>query len=267
MKQRIERLFPQFARAYRLWRDRRMNARRKINPTKLGFDFIGVESMPFTREASGEVALLRRRLSQADAFIDVGANCGFYTLLACQAGVPTLSFEPNGQNYQFLLQNLSHNNYVAEAFQMALSDRPGVMKLFGGGEGASLVPNWGGMRSTYSQLVAVNSLDNLLGGRFGGAQLLIKVDAEGYEYTILSGASGLLARTPAPVWLVEHGLTENYDGGVNPNYLALFERFWGHGYSAYVADAAQTPVQRADVERWLANGKRGFGDVNFIFIK
>ena len=267
MRKIIDSVFPSLARFYRHWRDTRIATSRKILPTSLGFNFIGVESMPETRVASGEVALLRGYLAKSDAFIDVGSNCGFYSMLACQAGVPVLCFEPNAENYQFLLRNISHNRFVAEAYQMALSDRPGVLELFGGGEGASLVPNWGGMRSTYSQLVAANTLDNLTAGRFLGARIFVKIDAEGHEFPILAGAGNLMSRTPSPIWLIEHGLTENYDGGINPNFLALFEKFWAMGYSSHVAEEGQVAVTRSDVERWVASGKRDFGGVNFIFRK
>ena len=115
MRKIIDSVFPSLARFYRHWRDTRIATSRKILPTRLGFNFIGVESMPETRVASGEVALLRGYLAKSDAFIDVGSNCGFYSMLACQAGVPVLCFEPNAENYQFLLRNISHNRFVAEA--------------------------------------------------------------------------------------------------------------------------------------------------------
>jgi len=267
MKKILDNLFPDLAKFYRRVRDKRIVSMRKFRATKLGFDFIGVESMPESRIASGEVGLLQRYLAQADQFIDVGANCGFYTLIACKAGVPVICFEPNAENYQFILKNLHHNKFTAEAFQIALSNEPAVLELFGGGEGASLVPNWGGMRNTYAQLVCADTLDNLLSARFGKNNLFIKIDAEGHEFEILTGAAKLLKQSSAPIWLIEHGLTENYEVGINPNFMQLFEIFWQEGYQSFTSCDKKLTVVRADVERWIANSRRDFGGINYLFIK
>jgi len=266
MKALIEAGFPSLARSYRLWRDRRAFARRRMRPTTLGFDFIGVEGMPESRSASGELQLLRDLLQSTEVFVDVGANCGLYTLISCHAGVPALAFEPNQENFQLLLRNLAHNRCrIAEAFQIALSSKPGVMPLFGGGEGGSLESNWGGMTNTYSRLVSVNTLDNLIAGRFPDGRMVIKIDVEGHEYGVLSGAEKLLARAPAPSWLIEHGFRENFSDGINPRFLEVFERFWSHGYESYTADTDRQPVRREDVQRWMLKGERDFGDMNYLF--
>jgi hypothetical protein len=62
MKKFLDKFFPGFAAWYRLRRDQRLFAAQRMRPTGLGFDFIGVESMPESRVASGEVALLRELL-------------------------------------------------------------------------------------------------------------------------------------------------------------------------------------------------------------
>src|SRR5262249_26667264 len=154
-----------------------------------------------------------------DVFVDVGANCGIFSLLAGKAGIPTIAFEPNLDNFNLLLTNLHHNGCVGvESFPIALSKTPGVLPLFGGGEGASLERNWGGMASTYSRMVAVNTLNNLVAARFSRERLLIKIDVEGHEFDVLAGAAALLARSPAPRWLLEHGFTENFAGKINPHF-------------------------------------------------
>jgi FkbM family methyltransferase len=153
-----------------------------MRPTSLGFDFIGVEGMPESRTASGEVALLRELLREWDLFVDVGANCGLYTLIACHSGVPVLAVEPNDLNFRRLKQNLLHNRYEkAEALNVAIGEEKGKCLLYGGGEGASLLKNWGGMASTYAREVEVETLDGLLNSRPSADCLLIKVDVEGHE--------------------------------------------------------------------------------------
>jgi len=239
-----------------------------MRPTALGFAFIGPDGMPESRTVSGEVAMLRELLRGRDLFVDVGANCGLYSLIACHAGVPVLAIEPNDLNFRRLQENLVHNRYEkAEALNVALGEVKGKCLLYGGGEGASLLKNWGGMASTYAREVEVETLEGLLRSRPSTERILIKIDVEGHEPAVLSGARGLLMREKAPTWIIEHSFRENQDGGVNPRFLDLFELFWNAGYQCLTFDRERRIVRRDDVDRWLRTGVRDFGDVNYIFQK
>jgi FkbM family methyltransferase len=268
MKKFLDKFFPGFAAWYRFRRDRRLFAAQRMRPTALGFEFIGVDGMPESRTASGEVDTLRELLRGRDLFVDVGANCGLYTLIACHAGVPVLAIEPNDLNFRRLQENLVHNRYEkAEALNVALGEVKGKCLLYGGGEGASLLKNWGGMASTYAREVEVETLEGLLRSRPSTESILIKIDVEGHEPAVLSGARGLLMREKAPTWIIEHSFRENQDGGVNPRFLDLFELFWNAGYQCLTFDRERRIVRRDDVDRWLRTGVRDFGDVNYIFQK
>ena len=268
IKKIVERLFPRFASWYRMRRDLRLFEAQRMRPTALGFAFIGPDGMPESRTVSGEVAMLRELLRGRDLFVDVGANCGLYSLIACHAGVPALAIEPNDLNFRRLRENLVHNRYEkAEALNVALGEVKGKCLLYGGGEGASLLKNWGGMASTYAREVEVETLEGLLRSRPSTERILIKIDVEGHEPAVLSGARGLLMREKAPTWIIEHSFRENQDGGVNPRFLDLFELFWKAGYQCLTFDRERKMVRRDDVDRWLRTGVRDFGDVNYIFQK
>ncbi len=268
MRKFIEKFFPGLAIRYRSWRDMRMFMAQVMRRTSLGFDFIGVPGMPESRTASGEVTLLRELLRGRDLFVDVGANCGLYTLIACHSGVPVLAVEPNDLNFRRLKQNLLHNRYEkAEALNVAIGEEKGKCLLYGGGEGASLLKNWGGMASTYAREVEVETLDGLLGDRAKAERVLIKVDVEGHELAVLAGARDLLARPVAPTWIMEHSFRENQEGKVNPRFMQLFEIFWAAGYVCHTFDLERRAVERADVQRWIASGIRDYGGVNYLFSK
>lgn len=268
IKKLTERFFPRFAAWYRQRRDRRLFAAQRMRPTSLGFDFIGVEGMPESRIASGEVALLRELLRGRDLFVDIGANCGLYTLIACHSGVPVLAVEPNDLNFRRLKENLVHNRYEkAEALNVAIGDEKGKCLLYGGGEGASLLKNWGGMESTYAREVEVETLDRLINSRPETDRILVKVDVEGHELAVLAGARDLLAGPVAPTWIMEHSFRENQEGKVNPRFMELFELFWAAGYVCHTFDSERRAVERADVERWIASGIRDYGGVNYLFSK
>lgn len=228
----------------------------------------GAKHMAESRLESGELPLFVSLLERTDVFVDVGANCGLFTLMALKAGIKTVSIEPNLENIEILLFNLRDYKFTdVEVFPVAVSCQPEILPLFGGGEGASLLKNWGGMTNTYSRLVPVNSLDNLLAGRFSRERLLIKLDVEGQEFHVLQGAVKLMERNSDSMWIIEHGLTENFAGKSNPHFIELFEMFWNRGYSCFTADDQKRPIHSDDVVRWMDSGKRDFGYLNYLFCK
>jgi hypothetical protein len=109
-------------------------------------------------------------------------------------------------------------------------------------------------------------LDHLLAGRFPNQRLIIKIDVEGAEYQVLSGALETVARQPRPIWLIEVCFTEYHPDGINPDYLRIFQLFWDHGYICIATDEARTLVRSADVARWLSNGVRDLDTFNYVFI-
>lgn len=251
----------------RLWRQSRDELKyRRLKPykTSYGFKLYGDANLDSSREASHEIETVEALLKQGAALVDIGANVGLFSCYAHSRGTPVLAVEPQPRNVQLLLRNLSINKFDVEVLPIALADKVGVLPLYGGGQGASLSKGWGGMKATYSTLVPVSTLDSILAGRFEGLPLVVKIDVEGHEKQVLMGAEKTLGRENVS-WLVEHGLTENFDG-VNPNFRALFEIFWDKGYEAHSVEASRA-VTSEDVDRWVAQKRRDFGGIDLLFKK
>lgn len=215
-----------------------------------------------------EVALILRILPKVDVFVDIGANLGYYTCLALQQGKPVVAFEPQAQNLRCLMQNLVANGWQnkAEVFPLALSHKPGLLTLYGAsGPSASLVRNWAGYSSRYSQTVPVSTLDHILGTRYAGQRLLVKIDVEGAEYQVLKGAVDTLVLNPKPVWLLEICLEEFHPDGQNPDFLAIFQLFWDNGYKAFTANSATQSVTPREVHAWLGAKHATSGTFNYVF--
>jgi FkbM family methyltransferase len=147
---------------------------------------------------------IKARLQPGDTFIDVGANIGYYTLLASHlvgGGGLVLAFEPSQPNLARLADNLTLNKCQnVLLYSVALSDADTVAKLslpWHINYGVASLGNGPSSRGPdcFSQgytLTATKPLDDLVSPtRFAG-RLTVKIDAEGHEPQVLKGMEKLL---------------------------------------------------------------------------
>jgi FkbM family methyltransferase len=196
-----------------------------------------------------ERALVERLLPSVEAFLDVGANHGFYTCMAASRGVDTAAVEPERGNLHFLYSNVRRNGFSnVEVYPVAVAAAPGVMSLYGDGDMASLVPHWAGVSDRFRQDVAVSTIDLLFGCRLKDRPLLIKMDVEGAELDVLRGSQELLSQSARRHWLIETFpfRVEDEARAANANFPLLFECMFDHGYGCERVDD-RSPVQSADV--------------------
>lgn len=237
--------------------------------TPLGFRLAGDARMERGHYEPTEVQILEKLLPDTDVFINIGANIGYFTLLAAQMGVHTVAIEPLDANLKLLYKNVAANGWQdrVEIFPLALGERAGLVELFGGHTGASLIPGWAGTPPHHRRLVPCSTLDTVLGHRFQGQRCTILVDIEGVEHAMLTGAAGILAQTPKPTWLIEIQTSNQQPDGIgfNPHFLATFELFWAAGYTAWTADADPQPMDPAHIRRVWQEKRPGQPTLNYIF--
>jgi len=215
-----------------------------------------------------EVELIKSTLTKSDVFVDVGANIGLYTCLARSLGKYAIAFEPQPHNLECLYLNLNSNNWQdTEVFPLGLSNKPGLLTLYGAsGPSASLVSGWAGYSTQFKRIIPVNTLDTFLGKRFEGKKLFIKIDVEGAEYNVLLGALKTLSMSPRPTWFIEICLDEFHPGAMNPHYEATFDLFWKHGYEIRLANKEFTLITPSDIKSWVARKHSIPNNFNYLFI-
>ena len=190
-----------------------------------GFSFASYD-LAFTDDWEREErATVARLLPKCGAMVDVGANSGFYSLLANHLGKPSLAVEPDAGNLILLRRNVAGADVEIAPF--ALSDKDGTTVLYGDGDMASFDPDWQGVGKYFRQIVTTTTLDALLRGKWAGERLFIKVDVEGAEALVLSGASETLRRSPRPYWLIET-LPKLPTGKPNPAYQVTLDAMAGY---------------------------------------
>lgn len=144
-----------------------------------------------TLHENEEMSFFLRVLRQEDLFIDVGANGGSYSILAAKVrGCHAIAFEPASDNFSMLMRNLSANSIqgLVTAHQTAVSDFVGTGTMSSSsGATSQLIVSTTSERAT--ETIAVTTLDSLDTPK---GNVLVKVDVEGAEESVIRGATQFL---------------------------------------------------------------------------
>jgi FkbM family methyltransferase len=155
--------------------------------------------------------VLRRLIGEAGTFIDVGANVGFYSVLAhlVKPGIDTLSFEPLAHIRDACSELHAANGApLCGIHQLALSDTDGEAVIYepehdhdvGASSASTLVSDgWQARKSPKTSVVKTARLDTLLEGRELRGPVAMKIDVEGFETAVLRGARETIARYQPPI--------------------------------------------------------------------
>ena len=179
---------------------RMLQIRRRVVETQAGRFYIDPVSnfgVGVQREDSYEPGLshaVRTLLREGDIFVDVGANEGFFSILASKVVGSTgrvIAIEPQSRLQGVLARNVRENDALnVEVIQRAISDAPGVATL-------SVSPDMntgssGLFKATRYKVPTQDVLQTTLDGLFKLLSLrsvgLMKMDIEGFEYEAVLGS-------------------------------------------------------------------------------
>lgn len=167
-------------------------------------------------ETNGEIWLLKG-LPEQPCIVDVGFHQGGYTanVLRVRPAATIYAFDPATQAFEWysrVFSDLANVHFL----NLALSDRSGAQVFHDYGNACSslvLRGDAGQLAATYE--VAVRTLDEWCTGSGVKEIDLLKVDAEGFDFNVLVGASSLLDRQAIGVVMFEYA-----DGWIaNRRYL------------------------------------------------
>ena len=144
-----------------------------------------------------ELGVVRKLVRPGDVFFDIGANVGFYSLMASQLvggeGV-VHAFEPASFAYEVLSKNIRLNrasNVVAN--RVAVGETGGEVELFVNREsGLSSLGQTGRGQVVGAEKVPSVSLDEYMDQHEISRVNFLKIDVEGYEGHVLRGARRLI---------------------------------------------------------------------------
>ncbi|WP_298920626.1 FkbM family methyltransferase [uncultured Nostoc sp.] len=261
--------FPSLAQMYRISRDRQFLSETPKD-TPMGFKFSGDPVMQQGLFETREWNVAVKCLEKVDVFINIGANIGYYCCLALKLGKYVFAFEAIDLNVQYLTKNISANKWdeSIEIFPVALSNKVGLVDIYGGAKGASLVKGWMGIPEHYVRTIPTTTLDNILCDRLSGKQCFVLIDVEGAEKNVLEGATKHLLLKPKPIWMVEIATKEHQPQSIkiNPNLIATFELFWRNGYECFTADGLFRRISKHEVVEVSETGHDNWSVHNFLFM-
>jgi FkbM family methyltransferase len=149
-------------------------------------------------------ALFRKALQPGSVVMDVGANVGFFTLLASKLVGNTghvYAFEPFPRNLYFLERHIRMNalsNVTVQSF--AVTSHTGTAHFERGANASQ-----GRLSAGGNVPIRTVSLDDLLSDTSVRSPTFIKMDIEGAESDALRGAATLLGSTGLTIVLSTHG--------------------------------------------------------------
>ncbi|MBI1180512.1 MAG: FkbM family methyltransferase [Alphaproteobacteria bacterium] len=187
-------------------------------------------------------AFFRRTLRPGDTVVDVGANIGYFSLLAARLVGPSgavHAVEASPAIADLLERNVALNGFAnVTVHRVAASDRAGKLHLFSGGAGgnlgASTTRDHRAAEAGYAleaevparPLSEIVPLDALLAAR------IVKIDVEGAEADVLAGLASVMDRFgPDTVFVVELTLAELGEGAAGLE--AIVDRFARCGFEAW----------------------------------
>ncbi len=160
--------------------------------------------------------IFRKILKPGHVFLDLGANIGYFSLLASKLvgdGGKVFAFEPETKNFFYLKKNIEVNGYKnIFPFQKAVSNQNGITKLFfceydsghhtiNQCEGVDVYSHG---RPTVNQATEIEmvKLDDFLADKTTHVDV-IKMDIEGAEALAVDGLKGILTNNREIIFLME----------------------------------------------------------------
>lgn len=202
-----------------------------------------------------DMGFLLHVLRGNDLFIDVGANVGSYTILACSViGASGYAFEPVPGTYRRLLENIRLNRLEnsVKCLNIAIGHEQGIIKFTSDMNPANHVLADGEKHDNVIS-VEITTLDAILKYE---SPALMKIDVEGYETSVLEGASETLKKQTLHSVIMElngSGKRYNYDES------RILEMMLNYGFKTYSYD----PLNRTLIN---LNGKN-LNSGNTLFIR
>jgi FkbM family methyltransferase len=139
-------------------------------------------------------------------FIDIGANIGYYSLLAASIGIKCIAFEPIEKNYRIFEKSIKDNNFqdLIKIYKVALGDEHKMVEfnIINRNMGCATIYDFGKtVEADYKENVMLFLADDLLLSI--EQEMFIKMDVENMEVSVIKGMMQTLSKGRVKYLLME----------------------------------------------------------------
>jgi len=221
-----------------------------------------------------ETALFKELIKPGMVVIDIGANIGYYSLIAAKllgSKGKVYAFEPEPRNYNLLVKNVkinSYNNIIP--IQKAVSNKQGKAKLFTDKDNLG---NPSFSEDNISEKEGVVDVTTVTLDKFFenlatyNNIFLFKIDAQGAEGLILEGAENLLKNNNLII-IMEFWPYGLKNLGTNPK--KLLNKLYEYGFIIKHIDEQNQCLKLIDIEKLIdicQSAKQGKASANILLEK
>lgn len=213
-------------------------------------------SMVMGRYDQGTTRLVERLLKPGMTVIDVGAHVGYFALEFARlvgAEGKVYAFEPDSSNLELLMKNISLNTYGnISTHKQALAEHSGWARLFLNSKGSDrhslLVDKEQPPQNQNTTEVETLSLDEFLEELDWPTIDLLKIDAEGAEYSIIKGMRRSLEARKVRIMIFEFTPSACEANGIMPEKFLW--NLYDSGFDLYWIEATGelAPIPRQDFD-------------------
>ena len=158
-------------------------------------DYIGASIIASKSYEFHVTDVIREELHEGEVFLDLGANLGYFSMLACsivKAKGKVIAFEPNPQNLQLIYESQLDNKFTnLKVYPFAVSDQSTILRFTTVGSNGGVITEHSKDQEHYLLVQSV-VIDEILANEQNID--LIKMDIEAHELIALRGMEKLLMR-------------------------------------------------------------------------
>jgi FkbM family methyltransferase len=166
--------------------------------------------------------LFKELAKKGDTIVDIGANIGYYTLLASDivgSEGKVYAFEPSPLNYDLLVGNIKLNNFNnVVAVQKAVSDRNGKLEFYLNDQDMGAHTIYKPDRVGKSVFVESITLDDYFKGKESPIDI-VKMDVEGAEMAVIQGMDNIIKLNKNLKIFAEFNIPWVKRAGITPEYF------------------------------------------------